>query len=150
MFALSDTRPHAAWIEYALRIEAFLYALGQGARGLILGREDVNACPHSGRRTHQCRVPTDGGYCAADCRSVGFIFERHRHPDKPAGPVVEHLRSRRDGARDFVAAAWRHGNAPKWPRTDRLDGKGFDVADAAPQLTRFSIVENGNRSEAFH
>ncbi len=42
-----------------------------------------------------------------DRAGIGFVLEWHRHPDQAAGPVVEHLRRRRDHVDHPVALAGR-------------------------------------------
>ena len=64
---------------------------------------------------------------AADRGGVRLVHEGHRHPNKTAGPVIEHLRRRRDCGGDLVSAAGRNRDAPKRPRPRCLRGERLDV-----------------------
>ena len=89
----------------------------------LLRREDIDRGAHRRRRADQRGMSAKRGRRAADRGGVRLVGERHRHPDETAGPVVEHLRRRRDRGGNFVAVARRHRDAPERPRSRGLRGK---------------------------
>ena len=67
-------RPHAAGIENALGIEAFLHALAQGARAPApRGCEHIDRGAHRGRCADQRRMAAERGDRAADRGGTGLV-----------------------------------------------------------------------------
>ena len=80
------------------------------------GAKHIDRGPHRGRCAHQRGMAAERRRRAADRGGIRLVGKRHRHPNKAAGPVVKHLRRRRDRGRDLVALAGRDRNAPERPR----------------------------------
>ena len=114
------------------------------------GSNTSTAARDCGGRAHQRGVAANAFNRGADRAGVRLVGKRHRHPEQAAGPVVEHLRRRRDRRRDFVASARRGRDAPERTRARRLAGKGFHLPHAKPERARILFIEQRDRAERLH